>query len=471
MGTMTRSVPPLSPLPRQSPVLQRAPLRQRSTHLAAFSGRRAPRTRIRFFGFLLLGIALSASAIVAQVPSELELMDLSDAEVYAADASGNALRRIIAIRANDLPYVLVVDRRPGEAGETEERRLLFHEGLLDRARVLTIRGNNVLSEREYEGIDPVVERRYDGARRVVEVVEFADNRRVSETRITPGAYGPTEAVTRAPDGELLSNQGFRYDRTGLLVAMDRRSATGSVTSSEYGYADRALRFERHTTGGYETTTAYDQLGRAIQVRESLAGETIVDATIAYTEDGGSLRSILDAAGEVVWVERYDEDGRLLERTSPDEADGGTAAPRTTYTYSEDGPTEVRTTDGEREDLRQIAYDAGRRTSEEVRRDGALVRRSVFAPDGWSRVDHYRNGQVILRTYYQGETRVREEDIRNGDTANPIRVRVLDSEAEATRPTFDEGAAIGTSEAAEGEPPSTIDGTGDEVPATAGGGDR
>ncbi len=272
----------------------------------------------------------------------------------------------------------------------------------------------------------------------------ADRLGNTEERVTPETAASLEhALERAQDGDLRVER--LYSRGVLLE--ERRSGPGVDELSAYlpdgslEYTERLLRYPD---------------GSPREVRRQ-TGEKV--RIYRYRKTTGLPFEEWFQHGEERWVWRFGPEGRLAERVA---WNGETMTLRERLSYSETGAlVEARREDLEAGEERIRRYDGGLLVREELRRDGrpAVTTRYTYGaqdrlileeretPDGSLVLDYdydeegrpatvrhlrngaitlvvryteegrvedrYRNGSLVLRSYFQGDTRAREELYRNG----------------------------------------------------------
>jgi hypothetical protein len=272
----------------------------------------------------------------------------------------------------------------------------------------------------------------------------ADRLGNTEERVSPGAAASLEyALERLQEGALWVER--LYGR-GVLLEERRRGAgvdelrvylpDGSLEYTErlLRYSDGSPREVRRQTGDQERTYRYRKT-TGLPFEE-------------WFQHGDERR---------VW--RFGSEGRLAERVA---WDGETMVIRERFSYSEAGVlVEARREDLQAGEERLRSYDGGLLLREELRRDARLVATTRYTygeqdrlireeretPDGSLLLDYeydeegalstvrhlrngeitlvirhtgegriedrYRSGSLVLRSYFEGDTKIREELYRGG----------------------------------------------------------
>lgn len=186
----------------------------------------------------------------------------------------------------------------------------------------------------------------------------------------------TEDVLQERDGEALLRTVYRYDASGRLLRLSR-------------YRDGELLEERFRE--YAAGVVVREVTRFPEERRRVITE--------YNEQG------LPAAEEVYEAERltrrvekeYDEDGRLVREIIDDR---------------------------ERRELRYSYGEDGELAEEEEILNGALRRRITYGTGEERLETRFRGGEPFLRVYFDGDSRLREEVILDGEV---VEVREFEGE--------------------------------------------
>lgn len=340
----------------------------------------------------------------------------SSVRYYTSNDLGMALEEIGWYRRDEFPYLLVVQK-----GDQWEKRTLLHRG--EEIRRWEV---GAQEERVFDG-GVIQERfRYDQSGRLTEEQLFQDGepsrRKVYHYR------GAVLALTETFDskGELLFRDAYYLSPGGELRRVSReereRQTTQELALSGGG---GILAEERYGNVRDRKVSRYDLEGRLTERERWSQGELIERERFEYRGDGDALvRSQLEQLQLRATIRRsYDEQGRLIRSVVEQEGD---QIEQTVHLRDETGAI-VETTKRSVRGLEHWLFDYGPQDTlrrEEYRIRGALERITIYSTDSGesSRTEElYREGQIFMRIYFEGEEKVKEEFLRNGEV---IRERQL-----------------------------------------------
>lgn len=303
-----------------------------------------------------------------------------------------------------------------KAASVEERTLF--EGGVERRRTLTAfasSGATLYVETKEEDGRRRIER-YDTQRRLVEERNLGPDGsgEAIEYRWAASHLVSASSYAVGPDGALSGaatwTDTYRYLRSGELRSVTREPAGVLFLQRTFRAVPSSM--ETRSADGSTVRTTFDPLGRVATTTRTEPGdvEGAVE-TVAYgekTKKGGpsvtrrvegttTVETERNAAGRVVRETRYAPDKTVLEESFTE--------------WSGDRIASVRTRSGREERRVVYSYDPeGRRIAEKDFRNGVLER--AVRMDGGSEVEElYRNGGVVLRSYYQDGALVKEERVR------------------------------------------------------------
>ena len=347
---------------------------------------------------VLLAVLISATPIAA-------------AEWFVSNAVGIAGEPISAGEASGHDYVLQVERRDG----VEVRTLLRNGGEVQRVEV-TRQGSTS------------VERTYRDGDLESEIVVRDDGRPLTERIHADGAlteereyqYESDQLVSRLVRDEadqLLYRETYFYWRDGTLRSIVKDEA--SAVRTEYRYTDGRLREEWISRPGGSERFRFDAAGRLVTRERFVNGELVEQEVRQYwgATSEAVIRDVVIVAGGETLRRGYDERGRLVSER--DEIDGAVVRELTRLF---DGDLLAAEIEEERNATRRWDYryaDDGEQTGVTYRENGQLVEVSylVLGPEDAPAdrmTELYRRGEPILRVYYAGRERIREEVIRDGE---------------------------------------------------------
>jgi hypothetical protein len=358
---------------------------------------------------LLLTVILSA-------PPFLCAQDARTVQYYVSNDIGMALEEIGGYRREEFPYVLVVEKEGGR-----ETRTLLHEGEeLQRWEL------EAGEQRIYRGSELEQRLRYDKGNRLIEDRLFSDGLLSQRTVYYYNRDVLERTETFAPDGQLLYRDFYRLSTDGKLrrvtrehgdLRQDQRFAlgdgAGGVTEERYGNS-----LERRIN-------RYDQEGRLVEREYWYGGELLERERIQYRGEGDIRLSarLEELTLERITVRSYDDEGRVVRI---EVSEGGELTERIVHVRDARGRILETTKRGPRGIEKWLFEYATEEepVREEYRVRGSLERITLYPVQGEggerSRVEElYREGRLFMRIHYQGEQKVKEEVLRDGEV---IRVR-------------------------------------------------
>lgn len=306
----------------------------------------------------------------------LEVSSIDGTEIRRLLNAGQEVRRVEVIRDGTTT--------------TEE---VFRDDLLESRTVLRDDGA-LLSETHYSGgtLTERWEYHYEGS--------LLTGRDV---------YGPTDL--------LVYRELYSYWRDGTLRSMVKEDE--SETRTEYRYRDGRLEEEWVSRPGEAERFEFDVAGRLV-IRELYAGDELTEQEVRlyWGTDGGSLlKLVVMSAGEKIVRRGFDERGRMIsERVE----ESGNLVSELTRTFDEEFLVLEVETDNEGRRRWEYEYsEEGDQEQVAYLEDGKLVEVSHLllgpaeAPAD-RMVELFNRGEPVLRIYYEGRLRLREEVIRSGE---------------------------------------------------------
>ena len=216
-------------------------------------------------------------------------------------------------------------------------------------------------------------------------------------------------------GRILSRVEYAYDPQGNPRAVfigtdDREAGTRRIATDQSVVASGEIHRRADGVDGDWLITDLDENHNPLEQRSFKDSELVED--VAWERDNdGTLREEIRTRGDEVSRSFYDRDGRLVRDTT---SRNGTVI--RVRNYSWDGADLVRVEEqGEgRMDVREMTWIAGRLERETRSIDGVL-RSETFWTSGEDRVETlYRDGEAVIRVYWSGNTREREEFLKGGE---------------------------------------------------------
>jgi len=348
--------------------------------------------------------------------------------LYRSNALGMELERISQSERGTYDYVLEVSR----SGSTESRTLYNgSQTAWQLERTFDAAGRTVREER-FEGGNPVWARRFDASGRIMEERQYKGDGTVNE--LISYAYQGNLLVSRRSEGgsgKLRYTDTLSYYGAGKLREVKRTFPDGRTRTAHYAMADGRLLEERFSTESGGSLLRYNEAGR-LAYREVWDGKDVTEiAWYSYSHSGSSgaadahpvwlseERTVHKPEGSETVV-NYDRQGR---RTRVEEKDAsGNRVSLTRYEYGENGPVSVTRDTGNRNMTTTYRYNEdGSLFEKRVTRDGVLTEVVVHTGPERHYEERYKDGELYVRTFYQGEDRTREEYVMNGRVVRSVEI--------------------------------------------------
>jgi antitoxin component YwqK of YwqJK toxin-antitoxin module len=280
-----------------------------------------------------------------------------------------------------------------------------------------------------ERLEQIPERAFGRHRYVLLVEDGEDGRR----EILYRGSVPVRRKQYGPEGELRYTDTHQYYADNKLQHTRREYADGRVVESRYEFVDDRLYAEWHETGAETELFRYDASGRIVRVKRWVEETLVRDKRYSYEDEDREPERIVieEPQEERRELRELDEQGRVLRTQVTKD---GREVSTTAYEYGEHGVLAERTTTPEGTQRTRFRYDdEGNLQSETQFTDDRMAKQIEYA-EGQRRIETlYRQGEAVLRVHYRGETRVKEEVMRDGEVTE---VRELAEEGEADREKAD-----------------------------------
>ncbi len=216
-------------------------------------------------------------------------------------------------------------------------------------------------------------------------------------------------------GVVISRVDYAYDSDGnpraIFISVD-----GGSDNSTYVEADTNINpdgsFRRHIGGSEDEwrITDMDGAGRPVN-RTILKSGAVVKESSWSRNDEGTLREEVHRSGDEEILNRYDSNGRLLEETT---IRNGSVVMLRNYFWTGSKLIRVEERGEGRIVVREMEWSGDRMISETRSIDGVTAGKVVWE-SSLDRVETlFRDGQAVIRIYWRGDVRWREEFLRNGE---------------------------------------------------------
>ena len=347
---------------------------------------------------------------------------LCAAEYYRSNAIGSTVSRLAGETAIDAAeYVLVIDAGADRRTETlyhngeEARRLLIDSSSAHRKETLWLQGviNTVTNYNQRGQI--VIERRYDSSGDLVESLKYT--------------YTLADIIVTATDSEnnVLYTETQQRHPNGRIQSIERTYPDETATEARFSFLDRLLLREQHTMGNEQYDIYYDTVGRAIQRRSAVDGETLVEENIRYLHevetrnpsDAEIVEAVADDQQQATNV-NYDRNGNPLKQTVTID---GTLIEIGEFDYNGEQLIQSRIRRTGTTTFRETIFNEdGDEIAERWYVRGQLSR-TVIPLDGNERYEQrHINGEPYIRIYFRGQVRLREEFLDNDEI---VRTRIYE----------------------------------------------
>ena len=228
-------------------------------------------------------------------------------------------------------------------------------------------------------------------------------------------------------GELTATEHFRYWADGSLRSVRHVGDRGATV--EYRYRLGRLREEWVDAQTGAERIVFDELGRMEARTRWESGEVVERETREYwgdaPDDGPRLIVLVVDAEER--ASRYDEQGRLPGSITS--RAGAVASDRTRVFEAGLLVEEQERSDGLLRSWR-YEYEDSALARERYSENGALVKVTDYTDPYHSRIESiYRGEAIVLRVYFSGRDRIREEVMRDGEV---LRTREFSPPVEGDR---------------------------------------
>ncbi len=363
----------------------------------------------------------------------------ADAAWFRSDSLGNRLEAESppsgAALEGKTGYLLKVER----VGRTETD-ILYLDGSLDTRtvrqfgtdgkleRTTEYHGEMIFQTTEFTATgQPSKETFYSDGRPSTETVyAYREGRPVSSVayRFTTAETGTVRDEKPAWEDQYLYYPGSTdgppvtgHTSTGALREVRRLYADGTERISRYDYGGSRLIEEWQGSTKSGSLTRYDAAGRR-SMRERWNDGTLLsrevfrygknDELVSSKIEDFSAKTVTEleyVAGNVT-SESISRNGAVISRTQSKFVDGRLESRR----VSQDGAVE---------EWKYTYGESGKKLTESYYLDGQIVEIIHHTKDGNSYHERYRDGRLVLRTYYEGERRVKEELIRDGQVVRSL----------------------------------------------------
>lgn len=216
-------------------------------------------------------------------------------------------------------------------------------------------------------------------------------------------------------GEVQSRVEYAYDKEGNPRAM-YLSAGDDALSDLYIESDTAVNpegtFHRHTSGSFGDwrITDLNQYGQPVAHRVLDSGE-IAEESLWIRNEKGSLGEEIHRSGNEEQRSRYDSNGRLLEETT---IRNNLVVLVRSYFWTNKNLTRVEERGEGHLQVREMEWSGDRIIHETRSENGVITSQTEWATPDEKVETLFRDGKAVIRIYWRGDMRQREEFLRDGE---------------------------------------------------------
>ncbi len=338
------------------------------------------------------------------------LPGFGDALLYKSNEFGMLLQRIEPYRRDESQWVLEVST----TGEDEVRRLYDRGKEARRWEISWTEGGTRKVERELSAGVLSARRLYDGAGALLQEDQYDNGELAQKTFLTYTGGRLTRVRVQAADGSLNYAEQYVYGMKGTLREV-RRTGTGSeVRTSSYVFGSAGVSEERTSSKDTLFISRYDAQGRLASREKRKGDQTLSREDFSYRlETDALVKSTERLPQEGKTIERlYDEAGRLASEAS---TVGGAVVEESFYARNDKGGliSLSRRSPRGMELWRYSLDDKGKVGREEYFLRGSLQKVTVYGPGKLRTEEIYKDEELYLKVYFDGDSRLREEVFAGG----------------------------------------------------------
>jgi len=214
-------------------------------------------------------------------------------------------------------------------------------------------------------------------------------------------------------GKFVYSISFEYTMNGLVSRTQKNMADGTVESCSYRYGGGTVMSSWADSPSDGIRWTYDQASRLVKTEEWRDGKILRSSTQTYASPDNSVlvsRELVDNVASTRHLEVFDDKSRVIQI---DDSKDGNLASRTIQSWDDqDELLSRRIVSGDQDESWTYEYKDGSLSVERYAKNDQPVR--VVTYQGTERVEElYLNGKALLRVYYRGNQRYKEEELRDG----------------------------------------------------------
>ena len=350
-------------------------------------------------GFLFAVVAWAIAAPVA----------VADTTMYRSNEAGMLLEPIAKYREDEYTYVMALEREKG----LDVQRLLENGKEIRRLETSLSDDGKKTAEREYDAGVLSARRYFDPLGELLWEETYTDGKLAQKVTYEYRGGRVTRSRVTDASGALLYTDTYSLSGAGALRGYTRTFPDGSTSSSSYVAGGLGLGEERLQSGDTVFVTRYDNKARLVDTEKWKTGQLVSRLERVYREDTDQLRSTTETrpVDKTVIQDDYDGGRLSVEKTTVD----GKQTEQIDHTWDANGNETLRhrrSADGI-EEWRFSYTSDGTLTQEQYFRRGSLEKTTVYTSKTERYEEVYSEGEMVLRVYYQGDAKVKEQVFERG----------------------------------------------------------
>lgn len=332
----------------------------------------------------------------------------SDELLYRSNDFGMMLQPVARYLRDSSRWILGVTRT-----DQKEVRRLYDNGKEVRRWETTWEKGVRREEREYSRGLLSARRVFDAAGDLVQEESYDAGALRQKSLFTYSGNRLSRTKNLAPDGSLIASEDYLYATNGTLRQVRSTGPKGDTRLSAYVAGPTGVSEERDSVGDFLSIERYDTQGNLVS-RERRSGDDVLDREdFVFRPDSRDLLSSREKLprGKVI-DRRYDESGRLVSETTTEK---GATVDEVSYTRDEKGRVIARNRRSPTglELWKYILDGDGKVTREAYFRLGGLVKVTVYGQGKERSEEYYKDEELVLKVYFDGDTRLREDVYSGG----------------------------------------------------------
>jgi antitoxin component YwqK of YwqJK toxin-antitoxin module len=325
--------------------------------------------------------------------------------LYTSNDFGMLLSRIPPFLERDSRWVVKIRRD----GSDEDRRLFDNGKEVRRWHVSWNRDKTEKVERETAGGKIAARRVFDASGSLLQEEEYVNGVLSKKTLCSYANGRLTRKRVLDHDGKAISTDVYLYAVTGGLREVRRTAGRDTTAFASVVSGPAGLSEDRSSMGGALFVERYGPDGRMVSRERRVDGKTVFVEDFAHDGGSGVLASSRESRpDEKTLIERrYDDAGRLAQEIT---TVNGEVTRTDIYERDAKGReiSKLRRSSTGLETWKTAYTEAGDVSREEYSKRGILVKAIIHGERKLRTEELYKDGELFLKIFYDGDTRLREE---------------------------------------------------------------